>query len=354
MKKIPTMIAALAIGTAVGGSLSADDGLFCLDLQVRMDTLAWKPCVDDLDFAATVKGQISDVDNPRKVDYHSICPDWDLGYRINLKKASFWNCFDFHFSYTWFRSHDSSKATAHNGERIAAVLADPTTINEAALFSGDGFFDTARAKWKMLYQSFDFVIARECPFANCQSITPFFGFQYLKFDQKIKGSYFDTQVFGEQPQIASIAVNTEWQSLYKGAGLKIGTAYTREICHNIKLFGAVSGSLLVGDNHISVGHGKSEGGCCHVMSLYHLQAGIFWKTTVCGIPYELKAGYEFLSLNNIAAPRRYFESVEVSPRSSHASPRDIIGREGGIAMSTPVNVGSIGFHGLTAGFNVTY
>lgn len=354
MKKIPTLIAALALGCAGCGYVSADEGLLCLDLQVRMDTLVWKPCVDDLDFAATLSGQLSDIDNPKKLEYHSICPDWDLGYRINLKKPSFWNCFDFHFSYTWFRSHDSSKATAKNGERIAAVLANPTAINEIALFNGDGFFDSARAKYKMLYQSFDFVIARECPFASCQSITPFFGFQYLKFDQKIKASYSDTFFFGEDPQTGFVEGNTEWESLFKGAGIKIGTAYTREICHNLKLFGSVSGSVLVGDNHISVGDGNSEGGCCHVMSLYHLQAGILWKTNVCGIPYELKAGYEFLSLHNIAAPRRFFESADVGVPASVAGARQIIGREGVVAMSTPVNVGSIGFHGLTAGFNVTY
>lgn len=350
MKKIHHMIAALSLGAMAFGSLSADEGLFCLDLEVRMDTLVWKPCVDDLDFAATVSGQIDNIDNPQEVRYHSICPDWEPGYRINLKKPCFWNAFDFYFSYTWFRSHDSGKTTAKNGDRIAAVIPDPTSINEVAFFNETGFFDEARAKWKMLYQTFDFLIARECPFASCQSLTPFFGVQYMKFDQKIKSKYSDTFLVGEQQTESYVTVEGKWESLYKGAGLKIGTAYTYEVCRGIKLYGAASGSLLVGDNHISVGHGRGEGGCCHVISLYHLQAGFLWKTTVCGIPYELKAAYEFLSLNNIATPRRFFESAEIGTTQS----RQIIGGEGLTAMSTPVNTGSIGFHGLTAGFNVTY
>lgn len=351
----------------------ADD--CCFDFDVRVDALYWKPCVDDLDFGAVVSGNIVDVDNPQIVRYKSICPEWEPGFRIDLRKENAWKCFGLNFAYTWFRSDDSQSANADNGERIAATLVPPTFVNfkNFGFPTQDTFFDKAKGKWELEYQTFDILLSYALGLGSCHTLTPFFGVQVVKLDQEIKGKYQDTLIgtFEEGPltELSSTTIDSKWKSNYTGAGLKLGTDYSYALCGSFKLFASAAASLVIGDSDTSsefhfnqlVLNGSprddymhvKDDDCCHILPGCHLQLGLAYEGSSCGCDWTLRAGYEFVAWTNVSTYRRFQESAEIA-QPGGLSPRQITGGEGQLAQSNPVNTGTIGFHGFTTGISVAF
>ncbi|CRX38627.1 Lpg1974 family pore-forming outer membrane protein [Estrella lausannensis] len=348
----------------------------CFDFDVGVDFLYWKPCVDDLDFAAKVSGNIEDVDRPLLVSYKSICPDWEPGFRITLSRENAWKCFGLSLAYTWFESGDSGSARADNGERIAPTLVPPTFVNlkNVGFPNENSFFDSGRGKWEMEYQTFDILLSYQLAFGSCHTLTPFFGVQVVKLDQEIKGKYEDTLVgtFEEGPlsDLSVTTIDSKWKSDYTGAGLKLGTSYTYALCGDFKLFASAAASLVIGDSDTSSQfsfrqttfeestredymHVKDDD-CCHILPGCHLQLGLAYDGNSCGCDWTFKLGYEFVAWTNVPTYRRFQESADVLQPGGLMSPRQISGSEAQIAQSNLVNNGTIGFHGLTVGLNVGF
>ena len=322
----------------------------CCSFDVGVDFLYWKPCVDDLDFAAKVEGVIDDVDNPLHVNYQSVCPEWEPGYRIFLKKENAWKCFNLSLSYTWLNSDDAERSHAGNGERIAAVGLHPFLVED--FDTNDNFFDFGRGKWELTYQTFDILLSYPFRCGSCHTISPFFGVEIVKFDQEWDSRYEFTPT-GSAP-ISSVAT-VEWSSDYKGAGLKIGTDYNYLLCDGLSLFARASGTIAIGDadthNRQSFYRVDTSGNiqnadyidfkdddCCHVVPGCHLQLGLQYEDNTCGCEYKLRFGYEVVKWYNLQNPRRWFEGED----------------NGNIAQSTHSNTTTLGFHGLLAGLEFNF
>lgn len=320
----------------------------CCSFDVGVDFLYWKPCVDDLDFAAKVEGVISDVDNPLEVRYQSVCPEWEPGYRIFLKRENAWKCFNLSLSYTWLNADDSERSNAHNGEGIAAVGLHPLFAN---VESDNNFFDSGRGKWELNYQTFDVLLSYPFHCGSCQTIAPFFGVEIVKFDQEWDSKY-EITPFGSSLFTVGLA---EWESDYTGAGLKIGTDYNYLLCDGLSLFTRISGTIAIGDakthnrqaQYIVDNAGVisdaryiefKDDDCCHVIPGCHLQLGLQYENNACGCEYQLRFGYEAVKWYNLQNPRRWFEDTE----------------GGNIAQAIHSNTTTLAFHGLLSGIEVKF
>lgn len=336
----------------------------CCSFEVGIDTLYWKPCVDDLDFAAKVTGVVSDVDNPLHVQYKSVCPDWEPGFRITLKKPGAWKRFDLSFAYTWINAEDAERTTAGNGERIVPVGLHPNiirlTTNQGAQ---DGIFHFARGKWELNYQTFDILLSTAIRCGSCHTITPFFGVEVVKLDQEFDVKYRSNSelVVEEEPIPFQGFAYIDWESDYRGAGLKLGTDYNYVLCDAISLFARASGTIAIGDASTHnrqrfVGideegtivfterfHNFKDDDCCHVVPGYHLQLGLQYEGSTCGCEYKLRLGYETVQWCNLQNPRRWFESGQFGDTA-----------EGNIAQSTQSNTTTFGFHGIMTGVEVKF
>lgn len=315
----------------------------CWSFDVGVDVLYWKPCVDDLDYAATVTGVINDVDNPLEVHYKSVCPDWEPGFRITLGKENAWKCFDLSFSYTWLESKDSESSHASNGERIAPVGLHPYLVDQSNV--SNNFFNFGKGKWELTYQTFDILLSYPFRCGSCHTIAPFFGVEIVKFDQEWKAGY-EFQANTGPNEVGVV----KWESDYKGAGLKLGTDYNYMLCDGLSIFARASGTILIGDadttNHQAEFEVSTDGSisnpnyiefkdddCCHVVPGCHLQLGLQYEDETCGCEYKLRFGYEVVKWYNLQNPRRWFEATD----------------GGNIAQSTHSNTTTLGFHGLLAG-----
>lgn len=340
---------------AVGAPLFASPEEDCRPFNVGLDLLYWKPCVDDLDFAAKLSGESSSLDNPLQVRYMSICPDWEPGLRVTLSRERAWQGFDLSLSYTLLKTADARSSHAGNGERIAPVLPHPLLTAEGG--DAGSFNAFARGKWHTGYQTFDILFSYRCPLAFCQRITPFFGVELLNMDQEIKAKY-----IGLENGLNYITL-VKWDSAYRGAGLKIGTDYSYTFCEGLSLFARASGSLLIGDAHTVNKQAvlpEDESGvivedafqvdfkdrdCCRVVPGGHLKAGLQYEGVSCGCFYTLRIGYEMVAWANMQNPRRWFEY-------DFGSPEDTF--EGLDMVSTQTNTTLIGFHGLFAGIDCRF
>lgn len=324
----------------------------CCSFDVGVDFLYWKPCVDDLDFAGKVEGTISDVDNPLHVNYQSVCPEWEPGYRIFLKKENAWKCFNLNLSYTWINADDSERSHAGNGERIAPVGLHPLLVD--SLDQNNNFYDFGRGKWELTYQTFDILLSYPFRCGSCHTIAPFFGVEIVKFDQQWDERFEFNPGTGAPSGVALV----EWDSDYRGAGLKIGTDYSYLLCEGLSLFARASGTVAIGDakthNDQSFYYVNSQGviqsspspayvdfkddDCCHVIPGCHLQLGFQYEDNTCGCEYKLRLGYEVVKWYNLQNPRRWFEDTD----------------GGNIAQSIHSNTTTLGFHGLLAGLEFNF
>jgi len=317
----------------------------CCSFDFFADFIYWKPCVDDLDFAAVRSGVANDFDNPQELRYKSICPDWEPGFRLGIRKEDAWKCFDLDFEYTWLDVSDSQHTHAGNGEDILAVGLHPTIVNNFT-----GLFDSARGKYSLNYQTFEILFAYPFRCGSCHTIAPFFGVEIAKFDQSFDVRYEFTPASGTT-NIATI----DWDSNYRGAGLELGTDYKFLLCEGFSLFARATGTILIGDANTtndqadydvsSTGVKSNEyytnfkdGDCCHVVPGIHLQLGFQYEDESCGCEYKLRVGYEMLNWWNLQNPRRWF--TDDYPAN--------------FAQSTHSNTTTLGFHGLLVGFEVKY
>lgn len=320
----------------------------CCSFDFGAEFLYWKPCVDDLDYSATVAGDFSDIDNPRHIRYNGVCPDWEPGFRLTISKEDCWKCFDLSFSYTWLNSDDAQSARGGNGEFIAPVGLHPFLVEENP--APDFFFDVSRGKWEFNYQTFDILFSYPFRCGSCHTLTPFFGVEIVKFDQEWKSRY----EYNPNTGTSTVAL-IDWESDFKGAGLKLGTDYKYFLCEGFSLFARAAGAIVVGDSSTDndqVLFDISDSGtlsnqhyfrfkdddCCHFIPGWHLQLGFMFEDESCGCEYTLRIGYEMVQWYNLQNPRRWFEAED----------------NGNIAQSIQSNTTTVGFHGLLAGIEVKF
>jgi hypothetical protein len=328
--------------------------------DVGVEILWWKPCVDDLDYAASLSGALdggTTGETPFKVKYKSVCPDWEPGFRATIAKKSAWKGFDLSATYFWINSSDTDSTDNGLGESTLPVIGYPGLLTGTSITSLTG----AKGKWDTTVQGFDVLFSYPFRCNPCHQITPFFGVEVLWLNQEFEVSYDSVTPIGvEIDDVYTI----DWKSDFTGVGLKVGTCYEYTLCDGLSLFAKASGSILTGstdgkDEQFLVEftesgipipatrrevHYHDDNDSCRLMNEYHLAAGFNYENETCGCEYKLRLGYEFIKWTNVSNPRRFFSDV---------APTTVVAAQD-LARSTQTNTTTLGFHGLFAGIEIGF
>lgn len=297
-------------------------------IDIGVDYLYWKPCVDDLDFAATVEtdNKITDV------KYKGICPDWEGAFRVYLNLPAFYCDWEMCLSYARVETCDSKKTTFDNPsttEGITSPLIHPDLISA-------NLYEEAKAHWGLCYQEWDVLFCYDTSCNRCHSLKPFFGVAGIYFKQKLHADF-----LSEQSDIYTV----KWDSSYWGVGLKAGTEYTYRFNNCITFVAKASGALLAGEassknkQKFDTKIDLKDDDCCHFIPGYYIGAAAIYEGCLCGKEYLIKVGYEFLNWYNIPNHRVFYGADGNNAELSHSS-----------SSSTR----NLGFHGPLAGISVIF
>lgn len=341
----------------------ADSCLGGMDFGI--DFLFWKPAIDDLDFCASFYQEPSAETtwDPQGTDayikYHGICPGWEPGFRLRLAKEDCWCDWKLNLSYT--RLQSTQKRHCDNCDECH-VIDESTTrvIVGPPLFGGDRLgtnpFQFAEGKWESTYQTWDVLFSFDIDCCHCHTLTPFFGVEGLILNQRLEVNYENT------PDAKAWSAQYKWADNFFGAGIKVGTEYTYNICQCLQLFARASGSLIVGDDditntqtfwtgttspdYLSI-HWKDDD-CVRILPGYHVQLGLLYESCYCGTEWGFRFGWELVEWHNIANHRSFVSEVNVlSPGAFEGNSVDVSG-------SSSPNTRTYGFHGLLAGLEVHF
>jgi hypothetical protein len=337
-KKISLAVLTAGLLTLASGAANANscnpcpawgdscDWDFCnMNFEIGADYLWWKPCVDELDYAAEVT--LDDITT--EVDYKGICPDWEPGYRAYVKITDFLCDLDFCASYTYLRSTDSADVDFDGGATLDEGITSPL-IHPDLLSS---LFDEAEADWSLTYQAGDALLSYEICSSPCQTFAPFFGVTGIYLHQKLEVDFDGSAGTG----------SVEWDSDYWGVGLKAGSAYVYRFNDCLSLFAFASGSILAGEadtkneQEFETDITVEDDDCCLVVPGYHVGLGLIYDTCWCNTAFTFRLGYEFLEWYNLPN-HRVFSGTDVAD-ASH---------------STSASTRTLGFHGLFAGVAVKF
>lgn len=306
---------------------------FCnMHFEAGGDYLYWKPCVDDLDYAAEVDGSASS----ERVDFESVCPSWESGYRAYLKLDDFYCGFDLYASYTHINSSDSSHVRFDGVP--SEVVGITSSLFHPDLNATDFLFQRAHADWNLKYNAWDLLASYDLCCSGCQKLRPYFGFAGIFLDQDLKVA------FKGNPE-SSETWRVKWKSEYWGIGLKAGSEYAFRFydCLSFFLFG--NGTLLVGEpdtenkqrfiDRIKI----EDDNCCLLVPGYHLGLGFVYDACICNYEFAFRLGYEYLAWFNLPNPRVFAGDADGTALFSHsASP----------------TTRTLGFHGLFAGLSFKF
>lgn len=329
-----------------------------------VDFLLWKPAVNDLDWSATLVEETVPGTGfePSGIDvfvkYHDVCPGWEPGFRLRLSKDACWCDWRLGLSYTRVKSsaHDHVDScldcTASCTNSSETVVAPP--VFGSSSFSPSSQINFAQGKWESTYQAWDILFAYDIDCCRCHVFSPFFGVAGLNLDMKLEADY------QHCPGTLQNSIEYKWTDSFFGAGLKVGSGYSYNICDCLKLFATASGSLIVGDddarntqtfwdglttpNFVTVRWKDDD--CARILPGYHFQLGVLYESCYCGTEWGFRLGWEFVEWLNVANHRTFVSDATVSSVSPPTSAN--------VASSTSPNTRAYGFHGLLAGLEVHF
>lgn len=284
---------------------------FCKEWNVGAELLVWKPCVDELDYAA--------ITTPTSVTYKSICPDWAPGFRAYAGKEDFLCGWDVEFSYAYLSTDAKNVSTRANGQVLSSPYFYQINLDAPTL---TGTYDIQFHDWDALFLT-------QVGCSPCVSFYPYIGATgiYLSQGETITGRTGDTVLFAG-----------DWKRDYWGVGLKAGSYFERPIGFCFSLFGDGSISALWGrpsNSALVQGIRVEEETCCLTVPELHIKTGVKYKTELCCQKFEMIFGYEYLILMNLPNPRR--------PSGT-----------GDYARASSPDIRTIGFNGLFTGLNFIF
>lgn len=319
------------------------DSNFCdCSFDFGVDFIYWKPCIDDMDYAARVSTEGA-VPEFTKIKYHSVCPDWEPGVRFFVGMPEFWCEWDLGFSYTWIESRDSDRTRF--SETPTALIGITSPMAHMNLLEGVAtLYNDVKGSWRLRYNEWDLLLSYDISCKPCHEFRPFFGLAGLYIDQKYK-------VTLRNDVTTPIEHTVKWNSDYWGIGLRAGTHYAYEICDGASLFARADATLLAGeannknkqdfDNNSTPTAANNfkftDDDCCRFVPGVHIQTGFEWDSCWCDTDYSLRLGWEFVHWHNVPK-HRSFTGDDSGLEISHSG-------------STTRN---IAFHGLLAGFAMSF
>ncbi len=310
---------------------------------VNTDFLAWKACIDDLDYAVLTNTAVAagaTASGGSKFIDHGYQP----GLRISGGVGDLWCGWGLTASYTYISDDQNDSVT---GSEDATV--HPTWVH-GGLLAGDGYI-YGSGQHKFRYQSFDLLWCREWDFWECYSLVPFFGVEYLSIDRNYSASFRNqASITGGQGShsVASMSGHAD----YRGFGFKAGTECSYFFGSCLEFYGTASGTLTAGTRRRDTAYSTSDSVTEAVYTLnsldgnvaecvcvpgWHLGGGFRYRNQWCGHEYMASIGYEFIQWLHAPQIKRYAGSV--GP---------------GMMVPTTSGHGSLAFHGVNLGFGVVF
>ncbi|HEY4832830.1 MAG TPA: Lpg1974 family pore-forming outer membrane protein [Waddliaceae bacterium] len=292
--------------------------------DIGVDFLWWKPCVDDLDFCASVDEESDGFD--WNIKYKGICPDWEPGVRVLFKMPSCYCDLGLAACYTYI--HAQTKRSFRGDDDVACPLIHPAT-DEA----GDTF-DAARGRWELNYHDWDVLATYDIACNQCHHFKPFIGIAGNVINQK----------FHVKLRADSEIDTVNWSSDYWGVGLRAGAEYVYQISDCLRFFSVAHGTLLAGKadgtNHQSFPSTVrvKDDNCCYFVPGYHIGTGFSYNTCMCDWDVSFRIGYEFLVWHNVPNHRIFTGGDGMGSYSDSTSP----------------STRTLGFHGLLLGLGVSF
>lgn len=355
-KQIAIGLAALC-ATSMPSAVTADDCCWDYDCNsvcdwewyVGADYLYWKPCQNNLDYAAV--STTSDFDYTLK----HVCPEWESGYRIYLG-AYQPNGLGIKGVYTHL------KASADSEVSVTNLNIQPTHMyplfNDIVNLDGEFIFayDAASAYWDSDYKDWFIGATYQWEMDNCNSLSAYIGVAGLNYEEHFN-SLFRIYNISEEEQEGS-SLFADYSLDFKGAGLRLGTFYHSTICDCFGAYFNVNGSILVGDACSEAYFGAilengevddpefrfDDDGCCAFVPGYQLGLGLTYDTCICNVDVIFKIGYEFVAWHNLPSYRFFVEGL--SPLFDEDAEENVLL---GIGTSNVTSSRTVAYHGLTAG-----
>lgn len=297
--------------------------------EVGIDFIYWKPCIDELDWGATVETE-NNSPVTTTVKYKSICPDWEPGIRVYFGMPEAFCDLGLAVHYTLIGSDDSSSAEESEGVVTPLQHQGPDT---------DSPWDEGKGTWDLCYHEWDVLLTYDISCTPCHNFKPYFG---------LAGIYLEQELDVELIEGSDTSGVIEWESRYWGVGLRFGSEYKYRMNQCLSIFALCEGTLLAGeaDNDNKQTYGTSslqiieikDDDCCHFVPGFHIGAGILYDGCVCNNDFTIKLGYEFIEWRNVPN-HRVFTGDNSGSESSHA---------------TSSNIRTLGFHGLMAGLYMSF
>lgn len=325
--------------------------------EIGVDFLYWKTCKDDLNYAvvrANVPATIATTETAAADAYTTgsqshINLDWKPGFRIYTSIDDVIGNWSLYGSYTWFSTANNSKLEiTPPSEEIDVTAPPPITfqLEQLVTFADPAFNinflgdpSAVKAKYDLSFQSFDVLFAGNYALKQCHYFKPYFGVTGLFINQEFK---IDTDTIN--PILTS---EGKWTDKYDGYGLKVGSEYNLALCDGFSLFGNGAGLITVGNHtasfeqeisgeiEIAVPSAKLSYEECVFLPGYQISAGFQFDGTVCDFEYAIKIAYEF---------QNYFNTPNLP----------LFVNEDSLFLSSSTTNSNLGFHGLSAGFNVKF
>lgn len=319
--------------------------------DVGADFLYWKPCVDDLDYAAvSTSGTVGDATGTL-VDYRGICPEWEPGFRVWVGKSDVLCGWDIAASFTWMKSDDkaafeTSDLSIYSTLGHAALLGDTTV---GAVDIAGNLFNVAAAEWDSKFYAWDVLFAHPLDCCGpCFEFVPFFGVSGIYLTQEFNSAFANTL---DTADTATALFATNWESKYWGVGLKFGSDFNYHFNDCLSLFALGSAEILAGE--ATTGYNRqvltlgddtvvaaqfNDNDCCLLVPGYHIAAGFRYASDWCGTDFGIRIGYEFLKYYNVPNARTFMGDQFATQA----------------ALSTSANTRTFGFHGLLVGADVSF
>jgi len=304
----------------------------CCGFDLGVDFLWWKPCVDELNYAA--RRTLEESGSFKKGKHRVVDTDWDSGFRIRLGKESCICGLDLRASYTYIDSSDSS--TTKDEGNVYPVNTHPGFVTNT--------FDAGKGTWHSEYQEWDLMLAFDNSCNRCYNLSHSFGIAGLNLDLEMK-----SKLDKVSPEYVE---QTKFKSDLYGVGFRLGTAFKTEVCDCLDFFAGGHASVLIAESDSKTEFdGRSdvdtkadnelkEDGVCQLIPGYHLAAGFSYEATACNCDFGLRLGYEILVWHNLPNKRAYVRD------SGFSTPY--------LAESSFSNVRTFGYHGLFAGIEVGF
>lgn len=301
----------------------------CGGFEFYADFIWWKPCVDDLDYAAVKESSSRD-----NFKHRCICPEWEPGFRVGFAMPDFYCDWGLSASWTYIESDDSG--SVKKDDLVYGSLLH-------ANVQPGHMFDQASASWDTTYHEWDLLFSTDLSCKECHHFMPFFGLAGIFLDQKFSADYYDKDNAGKYVKTATAA----WDSDIWGIGLRAGTEYQYRFSDCLSFFSKAWGSILYseGDGELDSkdrsgvpeGSGQikaKDDDCCQLMPGWHIGAGFIYDSSWCDCDFQFRLGYEFLQWCNVPNHRVY-------DRDS-------------VTHSTSPSTRTFGFHGLMAGLGMSF